>query len=144
MKLLRDTQFLVRDVRWRTVAKVIVIGPISSLFDFLTFYIMLHVFHAGEEMFHTGWFIESIATQVLVIFVIRTRFNPLTSRPHPLLAGTSLAVVAVAALLPLTPIGAALGFVALPLDFFSILMAMVIVYLMAVEGVKRWFYRRLA
>jgi Mg2+-importing ATPase len=123
---------------------MMVIGPISSLFDFLTFYIMLHVFHAGEEMFHTGWFIESIATQVLVIFVIRTRFNPLTSRPHPLLAGTSLAVVAVAALLPLTPIGAALGFVALPLDFFAILMAMVIVYLMAVEGVKRWFYRRLA
>ena len=144
MKLLRDTQFLVRDVRWRTVAKVMVIGPISSLFDFLTFYIMLHVFHAGEEMFHTGWFIESIATQVLVIFVIRTRFNPLTSRPHPLLAGTSLAVVAVAALLPLTPIGATLGFVALPLDFFAILMAMVVVYLMAVEGVKRWFYRRLA
>ena len=123
---------------------MVVIGPISSLFDFLTFYIMLHVFHAGEEMFHTGWFIESIATQVLVIFVIRTRFNPLTSRPHPLLAGTSLAVVAVAALLPLTPIGATLGFVALPLDFFAILMAMVVVYLMAVEGVKRWFYRRLA
>ncbi|MDD2748355.1 MAG: magnesium-translocating P-type ATPase [Acidithiobacillus ferrooxidans] len=123
---------------------MMVIGPISSLFDFLTFYVMLHVFHAGEEMFHTGWFIESIATQVLVIFVIRTRFNPLTSRPHPLLAGTSLAVVAVAALLPLTPIGATLGFVALPLDFFAILMAMVVVYLMAVEGVKRWFYRRLA
>ena len=144
MKLLRDTQFLVRDVRWRTVAKVIVIGPISSLFDFLTFYVMLHVFHAGEEMFHTGWFIESIATQVLVIFVIRTRFNPLTSRPHPLLAGTSLAVVAVAALLPLTPLGATLGFVVLPLGFFAILMAMVVVYLLAVEGVKRWFYRRLA
>ncbi|MCR1345371.1 magnesium-translocating P-type ATPase, partial [Acidithiobacillus ferrooxidans] len=123
---------------------MMVIGPISSLFDFLTFYIMLHVFHAGEEMFHTGWFIESIATQVLVIFVIRTRFNPLTSRPHPLLAGTSLTVVAVAALLPLTPIGATLGFVALPLDFFAILMAMVVVYLLAVEGVKRWFYRRLA
>ena len=99
---------------------MMVIGPISSLFDFLTFYVMLHVFHAGEEMFHTGWFIESIATQVLVIFVIRTRFNPLTSRPHPLLAGTSLTVVAVAALLPLTPIGATLGFVALPLDFFAI------------------------
>ncbi len=123
---------------------MMVIGPISSLFDFLTFYVMLHVFHAGEEMFHTGWFIESIATQVLVIFVIRTRFNPLTSRPHPLLAGTSLTVVAVAALLPLTPIGATLGFVALPLDFFAILMAMVVVYLLAVEGVKRWFYRRLA
>ena len=123
---------------------MMVIGPVSSLFDFLTFYVMLHVFHAGEKMFHTGWFIESIATQVLVIFVIRTRFNPLTSRPHPLLAGTSLAVVAVAALLPLTPIGATLGFVALPLDFFAILMAMVVVYLMAVEGVKRWFYRRLA
>ena len=78
------------------------------------------------------------------IMISGYRFNPLASRPHHLLAGTSLAVVAVAALLPLTPIGATLGFVALPLNFFAILIAMVVVYLMAVEGVKRWFYRRLA
>lgn len=62
---------------------MLAVGPVSSLFDFLTFYVMLEVFHAGEELFHTGWFVESMATQVLVIFIIRTHLNPLTSRPHP-------------------------------------------------------------
>ena len=62
---------------------MLIIGPVSSVFDFLTFYIMLAVFHAGEALFHTGWFIESMATQVLVIFIIRTRKNPLKAVPTP-------------------------------------------------------------
>ena len=64
---------------------MLVIGPISSLFDFLTFYVMLVVFKADEKLFQTGWFVESLCTQVLVIFIIRTRGNPLRSRAHPLL-----------------------------------------------------------
>ena len=76
---------------------MLVIGPVSSVFDFLTFYVMLAVFHAGEALFHTGWFIESMATQVLVIFIIRTRRNPFKSRPNPWLIACSLTVVAVAA-----------------------------------------------
>ncbi len=123
---------------------MLVIGPVSSVFDFLTFYVMLAVFHAGEALFHTGWFIESMATQVLVIFVIRTRRNPFKSRPNPLLAAFSLTVVAVAALLPLTPAGGYLGFVAPPILFFLILASMVLVYLLAVEGMKQWFFRRFA
>ena len=82
---------------------MLIIGPVSSVFDFLTFYIMLAVFHAGEALFHTGWFIESMATQVLVIFIIRTRKNPFRSRPNPWLIACSLTVVAVAVLLPFTP-----------------------------------------
>src|SRR5437867_8224657 len=70
-----------------------VLGPVSSLFDFLTFYVLLAVLKADEALFQTGWFIESLATQVLVIFVIRTRRNPLGSRPHPVLVATSLMVV---------------------------------------------------
>jgi len=120
---------------------MLVIGPISSAFDFLTFYIMLKVFAADEALFHTGWFIESLATQVLVIFVIRTRFNPFVSRPHPLLMITSLTVVAIAALLPFTALGTYFGFVPPPLDFFLILAAMVAGYLLAVEWAKRRFYR---
>ena len=81
-----------------------VMGPISSLFDFLTFFVMLTVFHAGEALFQTGWFIESMATQVLVIFIIRTRKNPFRSRPNPWLIACSLTVVAVAVLLPFTPV----------------------------------------
>ena len=66
---------------------MLIIGPISSIFDFLTFFVMIKVFHAGEALFHTGWFIESLATQVLVIFVIRTRRIPLKAVP---ILGSSL------------------------------------------------------
>jgi len=142
-----DPRYLVRPRQWdmRFIRNfMLVIGPISSVFDFLTFYVMLHVFQAGEELFHTGWFIESLASQVLVIFVIRTRFNPFVSRPHRLLVATSLAVVAIAALLPFTPLGFYFGFVPPPLKFFLILTAMVGGYLLAVEWAKRLFYRHFA
>ena len=119
-----------------------VVGPVSSVFDFLMFFILLKVFHAGEELFHTGWFIESIATQVLVIFVIRTRGNPFQSRPHIALAVTSLTVVLAAMALPFMPFATYLGFVAPPPFFFLILLAMVLCYLVAVEFAKRLFYRR--
>ncbi|MBI3479478.1 MAG: magnesium-translocating P-type ATPase [Nitrosomonadales bacterium] len=118
-----------------------VVGPVSSVFDFLTFFILLKVFGANEELFHTGWFIESIATQVLVIFVIRTRGNPFKSRPGPALAFASLTAVGVATALPYMPFAAQLGFVAPPPLFFPILIAMVLSYLVAVEFVKRLFYR---
>ncbi|MEA5114415.1 MAG: cation-transporting P-type ATPase [Geobacteraceae bacterium] len=123
---------------------MLVIGPVSSVFDFLTFYIMLAVFHAGEALFHTGWFIESMATQVLVIFIIRTRKNPFKSRPNPWLIACSLSVVAVAVFLPFTSAGGYLGFVTPPVFFFLILATMLIAYLLAVEGMKRWFFRRFA
>ena len=120
---------------------MLVIGPISSAFDFLTFYILLAVLHADEKLFQTGWFVESLCTQVLVIFIIRTRGNPLKSRAHPLLTATSLAVVAIAVLLPFTPIGTYFGFVPPPAKFYFILGAMVFVYLFAVELAKQGFYR---
>ncbi len=128
-----DTTFI-RNYMW-------VVGPVSSVFDFLMFFILLKVFGAGEELFHTGWFIESIATQVLVIFVIRTRGNPFKSRPSLALTITSLTVVLIAIALPFTPVAAQLGFVAPPPLFFMILPAMVLCYLVAVEFVKRFFYR---
>ncbi len=117
-----------------------VVGPVSSVFDFLTFFIMLEVFQAGDELFQTGWFIESVATQVLVIFIIRTRRSPLRSRPNAWLAATSLTVVAIAAMVPFTPIGAYFGLVAPPLLFFVILLGMLLCYLLAVEAVKRRFF----
>ena len=96
---------------------MLVLGSVSSIFDFLTFGLLLWVFNATEALFQTGWFMESLATQVLVIFVIRTRGSPLRSRPNPLLAGTSLTVAAVGILLPYTAIGRWFGFVPLPLPF---------------------------
>jgi P-type Mg2+ transporter len=120
---------------------MIVVGLVSSIFDFLTFYVMRHVFRAGERLFHTGWFVESLATQVLVIFVIRTRGNPFRSKPSSILTATSLVVVAAATALPFTPLGARLGFVPAPGLFFLILAGMVVAYLAMVQVVKMSFYR---
>jgi P-type Mg2+ transporter len=142
-----DEDYLVRPRRWdiNFVRKfMLTVGPISSIFDFLTFFVMIKVFHAGEALFHTGWFIESMATQVLVIFIIRTSKNPLKSRPNPWLTLCSLLVVALAVLLPFTPLAGFLGFVAPPPTFFVVLVGMVILYLLIVEQVKQWFYKRYA
>jgi Mg2+-importing ATPase len=119
---------------------MLAIGLISSLFDFLTFFVLLQVLKADAPLFQTGWFIESLATQVLVIFVIRTRGSALASRPHPLLAATSISVVAIAMLLPFTPIGAYFGFVAPPIEFFLILVLLIVVYLALVETAKLRFF----
>jgi Mg2+-importing ATPase len=140
-----DDGFLARPHRWNmTFIKrfMMTLGPVSSLFDFLTFFILLRVFHATEAQFQTGWFVESLASQVLVIFVIRTAGNPFRSRPSRLLLGTSLTVVLLAILIPLSPLARVFGFVVPPRAFFAALAALVLVYLVAVELVKRWFYAR--
>jgi Mg2+-importing ATPase len=121
---------------------MLTIGPISSVFDFLTFYLLIRLFEAHESLFRTGWFVESIATQVLVIFIIRTRRNPLRSSPNRWLVLASLGVVLVAMALPFSPIAPYLGFTPLPLSFFALLTALLVTYLLVVEGGKQWFYRR--
>lgn len=121
---------------------MLVIGPISSAFDFLTFYVMLVILKADEKLFQTGWFVESLCTQVLVIFIIRTRGNPFRSRPHPVLAATSVCIAGLGAVLPFTPLGTYFGFVPPPARFYFILAAMVAVYLLIVEFAKQGFYRR--
>jgi len=119
-----------------------VFGPVSSIFDFLTFWVMLSLLHAGHTEFRTGWFVESIATQTLVIYVIRTRRVPfLKSRPSVpmLLVPTGAALVG--AVLPYTGVAHLLGFSPLPTRFFLILFGMVLVYLLLVELAKTRFYR---
>ena len=141
-----DAEDLARPRRWDMAFIrnfMLTIGPISSLFDFLTFYLLLRLFDAQPALFRTGWFVESIATQVLVIFVIRTRRKPWQSRPNPWLVALSLGVVAAATALPFSPLAPALGFVPLPLEFFGLLAVLLVAYLAMVEGGKRWFYRRL-
>lgn len=116
-------------------------GPISSLFDFLTFGLMLGVLHAGPTEFRTGWFVESLATQTLIIFAIRTRRIPFfRSRPGGLLAAATAAVIVVGILLTVTPVGRTLGFTPLPWQFFGALALFVVVYLVLVEFTKRMFY----
>jgi Mg2+-importing ATPase len=119
---------------------MIFVGPISSLYDFLTFYVLLHFFHASEVLFRTGWFVESLATQTLVLFVIRTAGNPLESRPSSWLTLNTLAVVAVGLALPWSPLAGLLGFTPLPLPFFLFLGLSTITYLLLVEAAKRKFF----
>jgi Mg2+-importing ATPase len=119
---------------------MLVIGPISSAFDFLTFYILLTVLKADEALFQTGWFVESLSTQVLVIFIIRTRGNPFKSRAHPALVATSLSIMLIGAILPYSPLGHYFGFVPPPIQFYLILAAMAVSYLLVVELVKKAFY----
>jgi Mg2+-importing ATPase len=116
---------------------MVFIGPISSLFDFLTFYVLLHFFHASEAQFHTGWFVESLATQTLVLFVIRTSRNPFRSRPSNPLLATCLGVVAVGIYLPFSPLAGMLGFTPLPGSYFAFVAAATVAYLLLVEGAKR-------
>jgi Mg2+-importing ATPase len=120
---------------------MLVMGPVSSIFDFLTFGLLLLVFHADEALFQTGWFIESLATQVLVIFVLRTRRNPLRSRPHPLLATTSVAVVVLAVVLPFTPLGVWFGFVPPSAAFLLAIAGLTASYLLLAQGAKWAFYQ---
>jgi Mg2+-importing ATPase len=119
-------------------------GPISSLFDFVTFAVMLWGFGAGASLFRSGWFVESLATQTLVIFVIRTQRVPFwRSRPAWPLAASAIAVVAVGTILPQTPFADDLGFRPLPPLFFLALVAMVIAYLGLVEAAKQRFFAAL-
>ncbi|PVU83724.1 hypothetical protein DDP54_12775 [Cellulomonas sp. WB94] len=117
-------------------------GPISSLFDFATFAIMLGVFHAGPAQFRSGWFVESLATQTLVIFAVRTRRIPsFSSRPSAPLLASALGIVVIGALVPSMPFASALGFGALPTGFFLVLVLLAACYLALIELGKRWFYR---
>jgi len=122
---------------------MVVFGPASSLYDFLTFGLMLKVFHAHESLFQSGWFVESFCTQTLVIFVLRTRHVPFwRSRPSRPLLWTTLTCVCIAIALPYSPLSSLLGFTSLPAGFIAALIAMVVTYLVLVETTKRWFFRR--
>ena len=118
-------------------------GPISSLFDFLTFFLMLWVFSATEGLFQTAWFLESLTTQTLVVFIIRTQVVPFwRSRPSRYLVATCLAILVFAYALPYTVVGALFGFTPPPPSFYPLLAFLVATYLGIVEGVKLLFYKR--
>ncbi len=123
---------------------MLVFGPVSSIFDFLTFYALLVFFGAGEALFQTGWFIESMTTQTLVVFCIRTRRQFFRSTPGRFLIATNLAAVALAIALPLVPWGRWFGFVAPPPLFFVFLVGATLAYLGLVEATKVVFYRFMA
>jgi Mg2+-importing ATPase len=135
-----DETYLEKPQRWNINLIrnfMVFIGPISSVFDFLTFYVLLHFFRTSEAQFHTGWFVESLATQTLVLFVVRTSKNPFRSRPSGPLLATCLAVVAIGIYLPFSPLAGVLGFTRLPAGYFAFLAVATGAYLLLVEAAKR-------
>jgi len=143
-----DREFLRAPHRWDMGLIrdfMIVIGPVSSIFDFLTFYVLLHFLHASQPLFHTGWFVESLATQTLVLFVIRTARKPWSSAPSRALALTTVAIALAAVVIPWMPFAANIGFTPLPASYFAFLAGVMLAYLALVEFVKqRLFARRAA
>jgi len=115
----------------------LVMGPLSSLFDITTFALLYIAFDTDADMFRTAWFVESIVTQVLVIFVIRTARPLWASRAHPVLAATSLGALAFALLLALTPLGGIVGFVPLPPVILLAIAGVSLAYLTCAEMLKR-------
>jgi Mg2+-importing ATPase len=123
---------------------MIVFGPISSVFDYVTFGLLLLMLGTNDpSRFRTGWFVESLFTQILVVLAIRTRRSPFwLSRPSKQLGAAIVAALAAAVIVPMSPLGSVIGFGALPWQFWLLLIGIVIAYLTLVEVTKRWFERR--
>ncbi len=140
-----DEEQLLRPAHWDTALIrrfMLFFGPISSMFDFATFGIMIWVFNADATLFRSGWFVESLATQSLVIFAIRTRRVPFfRSRPSMPLTVSTLSCVTIGVLLPFSPLAHVLGFKALPIGFLAALAGMIVIYLVLIELGKLRFYR---
>jgi Mg2+-importing ATPase len=143
-----DSDWLTKPRKW-TIGEIqrfiLFIGPISSIFDYLTFFIMLYVFNSWNNpvLFHTGWFVESLFTQTLIIHVIRTNKIPfIQSRASWPLIATSVIIVAVGAWLTVSPLAGTLGFVPLPPLYWAYLAVMLFAYVILTQLVKTWFYRR--
>ena len=143
-----DPEAIERPIHWdiRLIERfMIVIGPISTLFDVATFAVLLLFFHATETFFRTGWFVESLVTQILMIFAVRTRRSLFASRPHRAVVGLAVGTAALTLALPFLPaIGRWFEFVYLPASYFAFLLAVVAAFLVMTELVKRAFYARMA
>ncbi len=141
-----DIEYTLKERPWNVdyIKKfILIIGPISSLFDFITFGVMLWVFKANEALFHTGWFLESLITQTLVIHVIRTGKIPfLESKPSQFLAFASIYIVTLGLVIPFTPLGKYFGLVMPPASYFIFLVGIVAAYLLIVQFVKHKFIKK--
>ena len=141
-----DPEYLTKSRPWNLgyiKRFMMILGPVSSFFDFVTFGVLWFLFHASAPLFHTGWFLESLCTQTLVIHVIRTGKIPfLESRPSAFLIFTSIYIVTIGLLIPFIPLGQHFGFVAPPALYFVVLLGIVAAYLAVVHVVKTWFITR--
>jgi Mg2+-importing ATPase len=135
-----DSEDLLKPHQWDMRALLrftAIMGARSSVFDILTFLLLLGPLHANVAQFRTAWFIESMATQILVVFIIRTMRRPWRSRPHTALTCSALAGLAAAITLPLLPLAGLLGFSIPSAPTFGAIVLVVTAYLLCAEGLKR-------
>ena len=139
-----DRELIDRPRRWdiRFIGRFMVqFGLLSSLFDFLTFGALLWVFHASAQEFRTGWFIESLLTELVIALVVRTRRLSFKSRPGSLLLGSTIVLIVLTPLIPYLPFASLLEFVPIPGSLLTVLVAITAAYAIAAEAMKHWFYR---
>ena len=143
-----DDEYLVSPRRWeiRNLLRfMLFIGPISSIFDYATYFLMLFAFHTWNNapLFQTGWFVESLLTQTLIIHIIRTARIPfIQSRASPALIATTIAICAIGIALPYSPLSATLGFRPLPALYWPVVVSFLLAYASLTHVVKSWFIRR--
>ncbi len=123
---------------------MIIFGLLSSVFDYLTFGVLLYVVHGGEKVFQTGWFTESVISAIFIVLVVRTRLPFFKSLPGKLLSYATLLVFVFVLAIPYTPVGEWFGFVKLPPIFYGLMLIIVLLYLFSAELAKRWFYKSYA
>jgi Mg2+-importing ATPase len=139
-----DPEMIARPRRWdirhlRTF--MVEFGILSSVFDMFTFFVLLMIFHATPEMFRTGWFVESLLTELVIALVVRTRRPFYRSRPGSVLLWSTIVLIVVTMAIPYLPLAIVLGFVPLSAALLTSLAAITILYVIATETMKRWFYR---
>ncbi len=141
-----DKEYLAKSRPWNVdyIKKfMLFIGPVSSLFDFATFGVLWFIFHARQPLFNTGWFLESLCTQTLVIHIIRTDKIPfIESKPSQFLMFTSIYIATIGLVLPFIPLGKHFGFVQPPPGYFIALIIIVAAYLITVQHMKNWFLKK--
>lgn len=140
-----DPELISRPRRWdmRFIGRFMIeFGLLSSLFDVLTFGVLISVFHAGVAEFQTAWFVESLLTELVIAVVVRTRRPFYRSRPGSVLLLTTVALVAVTPAIPYLPLASAIGLVPLPSALLLYIFAIAALYMLGAESAKRWFYRR--
>jgi Mg2+-importing ATPase len=138
-----DTVFVQQPHRWDIAfirRFMFIFGPLSSVFDYLTFGLLLWLLHAGPELFRTGWFVESVLSAALVVFALRTRLPFTRSQPSRTMLAVTGMVALVTLLIPFSPVAGLLGFQALPPLYLLAIAAIVVVYFASAELSKRLFY----
>ncbi|MHB1295817.1 MAG: magnesium-translocating P-type ATPase [Anaerolineae bacterium] len=142
-----DPEWVAKPRRWNTTFirnYMVLFGLVSSLFDFLTFGVLLFLFRASPNEFRTGWFIESLLSELAIALVVRTRHLFFRSRPSKLLLVSTLIVFGIALMLPYLPFSLLLGFTPLPMPLMLAMLGLTALYVAATEGAKRYFYSRAA